>query len=88
MALLRRFWFEFERTTPQDLRPEVTMGCGVSAYDYDDAVQLLRDRVFKGQVPSVANVQADVDVSTLDEGHVRPNMGNPTERGIWFPLGF
>lgn len=88
MALLRRFWFEFKRTGTSSLRPEVTIGCGVTAYDYDDAVDLLRERVFAGNVPEVEKAQSDVDVSTLDAGHVRPNMGSPTERGIWFPLGF
>jgi hypothetical protein len=27
-------------------------------------------------------------VSTLDKGHVLPNMAAPNERGIWYPLGF
>jgi hypothetical protein len=34
----------------------------------------------------VARVVQNVDISTLEENHVRPNMGNPVVRGVWFPL--
>jgi hypothetical protein len=33
----------------------------------------------------VEHVVEDVDVSQLDAGHVLPNMGDPTLRGVWFP---
>lgn len=86
MKSLRRFWFNFEKLgnpTPLNL------GCGVTAYDYDDATSLLRDRVFVGQeLPMIAGCIEDIDVSTLDEKHVLPNMGLVTVRGIWFPLGY
>jgi hypothetical protein len=36
-------------------------------------------------VKSIAIVD---DVATLDQGHVRPNMGSIFARGIWFPLGY
>jgi hypothetical protein len=65
------------------------MGCGVTAHDYDDALALLRETVFGGaELPKVAAVAEDVDISTLDVRHVRPNMGNPTMRGVWFPMGY
>jgi hypothetical protein len=35
-------------------------------------------------VPQPARVVEDVDVSTLDAGHVLPNMRAPNERGVWF----
>jgi hypothetical protein len=31
------------------------------------------------------HVTEDVDIQTLDQGHVLPNMGVPSERGVWFP---
>jgi hypothetical protein len=79
-ARLRRFWFKFEG--------ERSLGYGVTAWTEDDALNILRERVFEsGAVPRFS-VAADIDVSTLDAGHIRPNMENPTWRGIWFPRGF
>jgi hypothetical protein len=60
----------------------------VTAYDYGDAMDMLRQRVFNGAEPSVADVIVDVDVSTLDKSHVLPNMGSTIVRGVWFPLGY
>jgi len=84
---LRRFWFEFEPGS--ELPMGLSLGCGATARDYDDAIQLMRDTVFAGrEVPSISRSIEDVDVSELDPDHVRPNMGNVTARGIWFPLGY
>jgi hypothetical protein len=44
----------------------------VTAYDYDDAMDMLRQRVFNGAEPSVADVIVDVDVSTLDKATFCP----------------
>jgi hypothetical protein len=84
--MLRRFWFEFERSaSPTPLN----IGCGVTAYDYDDAVSIIRDSVFAGRgVPSFVKVVQDINVQDLDKDHVLPNMGIVTNRGVWFPLGF
>ena len=51
VSVLRRYWFNFEKPVePAALR----LGCGVTAFDYDDAVRLLRERVFGGRhVPKV-----------------------------------
>jgi hypothetical protein len=63
-------------------------GCGVTAWSHEDALRLLRERVFVRQpLPPVRRCVEDVDVSTLDPGHVLPNMADPTRRGVWFPLG-
>jgi hypothetical protein len=60
-------------------------GCGVTAFDRDDAVHLVG--VFLGSEPPVpASVIEDVDVSTLDENHVLSNMLPPSERGVWYPM--
>lgn len=67
----------------------LNLGCGVTAYDYNDALALLREKVFKGGVvPRILEFKEDVDISLLEQKHVRPNMENPTIRGIWFPMGY
>jgi len=87
--VFRRFWIEFVETNGTNLPIGISRGCGVSAYSYDDAIQILEDRVFThGNIPEIANVIEDVDVSSLDEGHVLPNIGNTLIRGVWFPLGY
>jgi hypothetical protein len=89
---LRRFWFEFnispgELTTYRSYAG-LSYGCGVTAYSYDDAISVLHESLFGDDpTPPIEQTTEDVDVSTLDEGHVLPNMGDPTRRGIWFPGG-
>jgi hypothetical protein len=69
MNSLRRYWFTFPRSS----RPTpLNLGSGVTAYDYDDAMDMLRQRVFNGAEPSVADVIVDVDVSTLDKATFCP----------------
>jgi hypothetical protein len=82
-----RFWFKFEPSS----RCALNLGCGVTACDYDDAVALLllQETVFKdGTLPRILEVTANVDISTLDQRHVVPNMEVPTARGVWFPKGY
>jgi len=48
MDLLKRFWFEFD-ISEDDLRryssySGLGLGCGVTAYSYEDALVVLRDR--------------------------------------------
>ena len=82
--MLHRYWFTFVTTeTPSVLH----LGCGVTAKDIVDAKSLLESVVFPllGR-RELLNVIEDVDISTLEEDHVRPNMASPMTRGVWFPL--
>jgi hypothetical protein len=84
---LHRYWFDFDLQAGEG--PIGTAaGCGVTAYDREDAQHLLRERVFRGELPPVERVVEDIDVSTLDPGHVLPNMSAPNRRGVWFPMGY
>jgi len=84
MATLHRFWIKFS-----DAPLVVRSGCGVTALTYEDALSILEEKLFVeyGKL-GVASVTADVAVSSLDAGHVLPNMGVVSIRGIWYPLGF
>lgn len=84
--MLQRFWFKFRNVPPFS---NLWLGCGVTGYDYADALQMLARTVF-AEHPQVEvdAVIEDVDIRTLDAGHVLPNMGVPAARGIWFPLGY
>lgn len=87
--MLCRYWFTFEPEPGRTLPFGLGLGCGVTAHDRSDAEVLISERVFRGsELPPVGMVVENVDVSTLDEGHVLPNIGDVTRRGIWFPLGF
>jgi hypothetical protein len=85
---LRRFWLEFEGQLEDGFPAGVLLGCGVTAEDPDEALELVRERVFDGQLPRLKKFIKDVDISTLDQDHVVPNMGVPAVRGIWFPPGY
>jgi hypothetical protein len=82
--MLKRFWFIFD--VPQT-SPIVGMGCGVTAHDVSDAEKLIREQVFplSGAQP-IERVIPDIDIQTLEEKHLRMNIGNPAVRGVWFPF--
>jgi len=83
---LHRYWFKFATIEPYN---SLRLGCGITARDYDDALSILRDTVFEGQkLPAIESVVHDIDVSTLDQKHVTPNMEPPVWRGVWFPKGY
>lgn len=85
---MKKYWFEFgisENLFPFGIR----MGCGLTAYDYNDALSLLNNKVFKDRpLPEIINAIENIDVSALDSGHVLSNMLSPDKRGVWFPIGY
>lgn len=83
---LRRYWVKFQHTPAPSA---LALGVGVSAFGKEDALALIGERVFvEHELPPILEMIEDVDVRTLDEGHVIPNMGVVARRGIWFPLGY
>lgn len=86
MSFPRRFWFTFASL---EHPTALALGCGVSATSYEEAISFMRSQIFKAEpLPEIASVIEDVDVSTLDRGHVIPNMESPLVPGIWFPKGY
>jgi hypothetical protein len=84
---LHRYWIRFE--IPGERPCILRLGCGVTAFDITAALAIVREKLFDNQdLPPITSVTEDVDVSTLDVGHVLPNMGSPANYGIWFPLGY
>jgi hypothetical protein len=82
---LRRYWFRFE-ASEVTTRAGGGIGVGATGVDRADAAKLIQQRLFEqAAMPAVIDVVEDVDVRELDSGHVRPNMGDPTVRGVWYP---
>ena len=53
------------------------------------ASELIREKIFDNKrMPEIRKKIEGVDISTLDQGHVIPNMRSPIARGVWFPIGF
>lgn len=53
-------------------------------YNYDDAIKILDEKIFvTTRRPPFKRVVEDVDICTLDQGHVIPNMKPPIYRGVW-----
>jgi hypothetical protein len=72
---LTRFWFTFNLTLRDPHPPGVLMGCGVTAVDEEDALRILKEGVFASHLfPEITRILTDVDISKLDQGHVRPNI--------------
>jgi hypothetical protein len=84
-----RFWFELDLSFEKPHPPGTLMGCGITAFDLNDALSILNTKVFKGYAqPKIKNIKENVDIRTLDQYHVVPNMGVVIYRGVWFPLGY
>ncbi|MGD9814272.1 MAG: hypothetical protein AB7Q23_00965 [Hyphomonadaceae bacterium] len=83
MAALRRFWI---RLAGGEIPVGFRMGCGITAFTRDDALGLLLTvwPALEGD-PVIVDVTEDVDLTTLDQNHVLPNVGDVTRRGVWFP---
>jgi hypothetical protein len=81
---LRRYWIRFDRESriPVGFR----MGCGITAHSKVEALTLLRD-IYPREPDNfvVAEIVEDVILSDLDPKHVRPNIGDPSRLGVWFP---
>jgi hypothetical protein len=75
--LLRRFWFE----TAVKLS---CIGIGVTAYSREDAERLIRAEENLKHYELVSVVD-DVDIRSLDQDHIVPNIGPVNFRGIWYP---
>ena len=83
---LNRYWFIFK--CPPDCHP-LNMGCGVTAYNYDDAITIIDKEIFSVcQSLEVDYCKKDIDISSLDKNHIIPNMEPVVWRGIWFPKGY
>jgi len=84
-----RFWFKFNFDNFKEVPFGTRMGCGVTAYDYSDAIRILKEKVFRNNnLPPIAECIQNVDITALDAGHVLSNMAPPNIRGVWFPLGY
>ena len=84
-SILIKYWFHFEELpgpTPLNL------GCGVTADSMSDAMNLIKEKIFPGEIlPFVIQVIENVNISDLSM-RVQPNVGLVDARGIWFPLGY
>jgi hypothetical protein len=86
MGQFHKFWFEFETL---NYPTQLNRGCGVTARDKEDAIALITAKVFGNkEVPIITNIIENVELDELNQSHVRPNIGDPEIRGVWFPLGY
>jgi hypothetical protein len=90
--ILRRYWFEFEAREGSPGKVDVTSwprtNVGVTAYDYDDAIALLKRQVFaSSELPQISRVLVDFDMAELlmRDKHVGPSRCCPVWRGVWYP---
>jgi hypothetical protein len=80
---MKPFWVTLERQpTPTPLN----LGVGITADSPDDA-RTLFEAAFGPAIKIVA-VEPVGDISDIEQRHVRPNMGDWSKRGVWFPLGY
>ena len=83
-----RYWFEFKESD-SIYSLGVQLGCGVTAFNYEDAVKILEETIFiRQKLPAIKNYIENIDIRNLDQGHVIPNMWTPNFRGVWYPIGF
>ena len=83
--MLVRYWITFDGLSSANA---LSLGCGVTARSKEDALEIVRVQVFDNGNFRVSGIIENVDISTITDLHVRPNMGNVLMRGVWFPLGY
>ena len=76
MENLRRFWFTCEPAP----------GIGVTAQTLAEAREMAEGALAYLPGSVITGVEEDVEVETLDEHLVLPNLGPPALRGVWFPM--
>jgi hypothetical protein len=85
----KRFWFEFELEQNISYPWWVVANYGVTAIDYDDAISILKKKIFNTiDMPRIKKCIENVDIRELDQDHVVVNMNPPVYRGIWYPMGY
>ncbi len=83
---LIRYWIHFGCPDRTNVAAPIQKHYGVTAYSEEDAISILRSEVFcEAPMPPIVEIRPNVDVSTLDSGHVLPNIGDVTRRGVWWP---
>jgi hypothetical protein len=70
-----RYWFKAKRG----------LGFGVTAQSREDAESLLRTLWPASSEAEIVEIISDIDLTSLDQAHVLPNIGLPNVRGVWFP---
>lgn len=86
--MFRRYWIVFEEDGVErgPYGRFLPRGVGVTGRSREDALALVRAKLCGGEpLPAVRSVLDDVDLSTLDARHVRPNVGRILPRGVWWP---
>ncbi len=92
--ILHRYWFEFEKPKPRDPEQGISFvcwppaECGLTAYDYHDAVALLKLFLFRDEpLPTIANMTPDVDMNLVWDHYeyIRTDCSCPLWRGVWWP---
>lgn len=86
---LKRYWFEFDFPEPR-LGHEGYIpacgGCGITAFDYDDALKIMRQFMLQdGETPIFRRIVENVDISAIEDEDVLNHMGVPVWRGVWYP---
>ena len=78
---MKRYWFQFDIESSINYPAGIGFGCGVTALDYSDAVTIMKKHLFGDRdLPPIKEVVENVDLRTLDQGHVTPNMKSPDHR--------
>ena len=89
LNMYKRFWFEFQIDNAFNFPAGIVIGCGVTAIDTNDAINLMDRKIFHNTpMPIIKKTIENIDIHDLDQGRVIPNMAPCADRGIWFPLGY
>ena len=81
---LKRYWVELPDAVARN-KP-YALGIGVTEDSVESALRLIEDDLLAGSPARPLRIIEDIDVSTLDPMRIRPHMGVPAVRGIWYPI--
>lgn len=84
-----KFWIKLKQSIFDNPPIGTLLGIGVTAESKEEALILIKDKVYINRdMPEIEFVDSYISIDNLEENHVRPNIGNMDDKGIWFPLGY
>ena len=86
---MKLYWIKFIISTEHYYPPGTRVGCGITAYSSEDAIDIAAKCIFKTYpLPPIESIKEIQDAMQIEQGHVLPNSGSILNFGVWFPRGY
>ena len=86
---MKPYWIKFLISTKYYYPPGTKIGCGITAYSSEDAIDIAAKYIFKSHpLPPIESIHEIQDTLQIEQSHVLPNSDDILNFGVWFPQGY